>query len=258
MKKYVNSTMISGIAATALLTAIAPASFALDYYSYAGVAGGVESLTIKSDANYEYGSAITSPDSSASDSHSAIGATGELYLGLATQPMGRFYLGTELNVSGMTGSASTVFEDPNVGTAYAGGDSAYDTQVSYALGISVLPGFVLSDKTLLYSRVAYELVGFKNTVNDDNVNPASAGISKSAPAFRLGLGAERFITSSLSLRVEGDYWHANTVNNSFKYTPPPVGDTYSTESNIDYHTDLITGLVGLTYHFGAQSDTTSK
>ena len=248
MNKYINSTMISGVAATVLLTAIVPASFARDYY--VGVAGGASFLTVKNDGTYTYDDNVFgAPDQSdKSATGSASGAVGEIYLGLATQPMDRFYLATELNITGLTGSANTEYSDEYTTQA----TTSYDSKVNYAAGISVLPGYVVSDKTLLYTRVGINYTQFQSIAAETNTSVFESSIKESVVAYRLGLGVDQFIRSSnFSLRIEGDYWGFNKVNKSGV-------SALGAELNQDFQPSIITGLVGLTYHFGAQSDTTSK
>ena len=164
--------------------------------------------------------------------------------------MGRFDLGTELNFTGFSGSANTVI--PGV-LGVTQTEATYDSKINYSFGISVINGFVVSDKTLLFSRIGIDYANFKSTSSSDSSGDLfTSPVKENVAALRLGLGVEHFITSNLSLRAEGDYWYLNKVNNS-------LNDSFNDlQLNQDYNASSITAMLGLTYHFGAQSDTTSK
>lgn len=244
------SSLIGGVASIALLTVLAPATFAVN--TYLGVSGGVSQLSVSDDSSYFYGDmesgtnyATTVSDSS---SGSSIGGTGEVYVGMFLQPISSLYLGSEINLTGFTGSANTTVAD----TINLRGATSYDSGLSPAIGFSLMPGWVLNNKTILYSRLGIDYAKFTSTIADDNANTfASSTINQNELAYRLGLGLDHYITSNLSLRLEGDYWQGSqaSITDSYVYSPNLPQDTL-VQLTQKFTPHVMTGSVGLTYHFG--------
>lgn len=65
-------------------------------------------------------------------------------------------------------------------------------KTSYGFGLSVLPGFTMSDSTLVFGRIGYVRARFTN------VNAMVNG-------GQLGLGMQTALTQSMDLRAEYDY-----------------------------------------------------
>lgn len=104
-----------------------------------------------------------------------------------------FYLGEELNasISGIDSEASN-----NETTHLAFSSTNYTMNRSF--GASLLPGLLITDKTLLYSRFGYANGNLKITTNDVSL----ANVNKNLDGFRFGAGIKQMLSKKVSLRLE--------------------------------------------------------
>ena len=218
---------------------------------YLGGSGGVAAFLVKQDSTYNFdrnnttnSSALQMTDSS---SGSSAGFNGDIYAGTMVLQSDSFYATTEINASLILGSTSTSTLDtstnPIAPTSYA--NTTYDSKVNFAFGLSFLPGFLISEKTFLYSRLGVQVSHFSATANSSGGNELTDDISSTLLGLRLGLGADHFISdSSFSVRVEADYWYFQSADSN---TTSSTGDKLDQE----FSPRFITGSLGLTYHFGS-------
>jgi len=250
------SSVIGGVARIALLAALAPAAFAIN--TYVGVSGGLSRVSVSDDSSMwsDFGAVLngqTSVTDTSSTSGSGIGGTAELYAGMFFQPISKLYLGAEINLTGFTGSANTKVTDVQGNF----GQASYDSGLNYAVGTSLMPGFVLNYSTLLYLRLGIDYANFTSEVAGDNANSlASSSINQNKIAYRFGLGLDHYITSNLSLRLEGDYWLGSKSSITDKGFAIEGNSNSGVQLTQNFTPNAITVSVGLTYHFGGSSDKT--
>jgi opacity protein-like surface antigen len=244
------------ISSLALAFFVSPATFAVSYY--AGISGGNQylmndsSVDILPGSYYPDGSFVTD-EIKTGDS----GGVGEFYFGISSMPYKSMYIGLEANITGFSASS-------NSEVGYQADDNpvlliSSDSSVKYAAGLSIMPGYVFSDsQTMVYARMGIEYIRFSNTLAPSNneydpgtsfVDPAD-GFTADSIAYRAGLGIEHYVSPSLSLRVEGDFWHVNKIDNSILYVSIANDPAYDVERVSTFGINMITATVGLTYHFG--------
>ena|GEM_PF-2327624 len=233
---------------------VSPATFAVSYY--AGISGGNQYLINDASIDFVLGPAYdpdtidnisVNTDENVGDS----GGVGEVYFGVASMPYSSVYFGLEANVTGFSASSNS-----ELGSYTSENNTiqiSSDSSVKYAVGLSIMPGYVFSDSTMVYARMGIEYARFDNKLAASNViynstDPA-AGFSADSIAYRAGLGVEHYVSPSVSLRVEGDFWHLNKIDNSLRYSP--WSSTLWADRVSKFSINMITATVGLTYHFGA-------
>lgn len=104
-----------------------------------------------------------------------------------------FYLGEEINVS-----------IDSVDSEASNNDSAHLTfsttnyMMNRSCGVSVLPGLLVTDKTLLYARLGYANGNLKITTGDTSL----ANVDKNLNGFRFGAGIKQSLSQKVSVRME--------------------------------------------------------
>lgn len=94
-------------------------------------------------------------------------------------------------------------------------------KMHYDLGISVLPGILFSNCSLLYARLGYSNGKFKVDTTDTSLQ----NISTSRNGFRYGLGFRQSLSECLSLRLE----YSQINYKRFKmFTYDPIGNAAKT------------------------------
>ena len=183
---------------------------------YAGVLAGYESFNAK---NSDTGIGSLAGLSSSGD-YSATGKTGGIFAGYGKE-FGKLYLGAEAEAT--LGNAQ---EKTNItlGNYYV----YTDVQHKYDYGLSIRPGFLVSDNALVYTRIGYVRSRFDDKAVDENFN---------LNGLRLGLGSEFAISANLNARLDWVYTNYQSHNYSDSYQ---ISKT-DTSSN--------TFRVGLAYHF---------
>lgn len=86
----------------------------------------------------------------------------------------------------------TGYNIPMSEKAYLAGELSID----YFLGLSLLPGWMLTDTTMIYGRVGSASAQVKNKTTGDK---------RFLTGIRVGLGLQRSLTKQLSIRGEYDY-----------------------------------------------------
>jgi len=183
---------------------------------YAGVLAGYESFNAKS-TDTGIGSLA---GLSSSGNYGATGTTGGIFAGYGKE-FGKFYLGAEAEAS--LGNAQ---EKTNItlGNSYV----YTDVQHKYDYGLSIRPGFLVSDNLLLYTRIGFVRSRFDDNATDTNVN---------LNGLRLGLGTEFALSNNLNARL--DWVYTNYQSNNYS-------DAYQI-SKTDTSSNAF--RVGLAYHF---------
>lgn len=158
------------------------------------------------------------------------GFSGAVFAGYGMS-FGQFYLGAEVDAAANSVKSKDSFSaDTPMGPIQ--NIAEYEMKSSY--GISILPGFNVTDKVMIYGRLGYVNSKFeaKFTATDPSFNPVSKNDSKSLGGIRYGLGIATALMPNLNLRL--DYTHADYSthrttldnpfyrNNSFKPTTDQV------------------------------------
>jgi outer membrane immunogenic protein len=216
--------MFKKIAMVLTLALASTASYAGNFDGlYAGVGAGLERTTLDLDES--------AMRHSAHDSATKDGYLGSLFAGYSTIIGSSFYLGGELNVDGSTTHFSG---DSNVRTTTA--------RLNRVYGISVLPGFVVSDNTLVYARLG--LVKAHYSIRDyaDKFG-YNANKTGDVNGKRYGVGVSQNISPNLNLRLEYSRINYSSINTSGK-----VAGLVTINNRFSPKTDRLE--LGLSYHFG--------
>lgn len=110
-----------------------------------------------------------------------------------------FYLAGELNAT--------------VGTATITDNSALKT--SYAYGVSLIPGYMLSDNTMAFARVGVERAHFTNLSNSNRTGG------------QFGLGMQTALTQNLDVRGEYDFTAFQSRNSILGASLAPRQDAFN-------------------------------
>lgn len=169
------------------------------------------------------------------DNLSGRGFNGDVFAGYSYH-YNRFYLGGELNASLSTLKYKGFYID-NTQNQISEGDFTLDK--SY--GISILPGYQLTNNALVYGRLGYARGNFKYSEYKDNVN----GVTERSwlNGYRYGAGIATSLTDQLGLRLEYNHLsYQRFTNNNFPGFPGKVR-TISLKPEIDSFE------LGLVYRF---------
>ena len=213
---------------------------------YVGFAGGAQKLTSDVSVDYSYpgiDTAIVSGDFNSSNDS----GMGDFYFGVVSQPIpNKMSLALEFNLTGFLAETEEHYSSVD-------SDLTMNTQWKYNLGVSLIPGVLLGDKTTVYTRMGLGYGEYTNKVSGTlQENPPYIDIpgytqnfSEHDFSYRLGVGIEQQIHPQWSLRLEYDYWHYNAVNPDDSHygsgNPTVVSYTLHPESN--------TIMLGLSYHY---------
>lgn len=156
---------------------------------YAGADLGSDTIDFKQHAHFIVPTHLDGTDKT----HlSGTGIFGSLFAGYAITRH-TFYLASEINAN----LSSATYKSSNVETYHSNVSKTY-YKMNNAFGISILPGYLLSDTTLLYTRAGYSNAQFKITGND-----ASLGNSNHRKnGFRYGLGIKQALSQRVALRMD--------------------------------------------------------
>lgn len=198
---------------------------------YAGAALGSDTIDFKQHAHFIVPTHLDGTDKT----HlSGTGIFGSLFAGYAIT-RNSFYVASEIN--GNLSSAS--FKSSNA-EAYHSNVSKTRYKMNDTFGISVLPGYLLSDNTLFYARAGYSNAQFKITGND-----ASLGHSNHRKnGFRYGLGIKQALSQRVALRM--DYSRINY--NSTRLATLDVLSNFAKNTSITPRQQLIE--LGIVINFG--------
>lgn len=115
-----------------------------------------------------------------------------------------FYLAGEINAN----ASSVSFDSSNYEFVHSNfADTHY--KIEHSFGVSLLPGYLLTDATLFYARVGYANGYFKISTTDSSL----ANVHKNLSGLRLGLGVNQSFTQQLGARME--YNHISYQSTSF-------------------------------------------
>ncbi len=116
----------------------------------------------------------------------------------------QFYLAGELNAN----LSSVGFQSSNE-EVIRGTYSALHYRIQNSYGLSLLPGYLWKNDTLLYARVGYANGSLKISSSDSSID----NINQRIDGFRYGLGFRQGITKHVSARME--YSHIDYRSESF-------------------------------------------
>lgn len=177
---------------------------------YIGAGFGPNFAEIQKDSYLSSVPSVTSNDVVDKTQQSGWGMFGTIFGGYAWTH-NHFYLAGELN----TDISSLDFQSSNLNLTHATYSST-SYEMNRSCGISVLPGLLLSDKTLLYSRFGYDNGNFRLLTTDSSL----ANVNKNLNGFRFGAGIKQFISKKTALRLE--YSQANYQNFTMHVIDPPI------------------------------------
>lgn len=140
----------------------------------------------KAEAEYE----VSVPDTQFSQDLDADSVNSFGLLAGFGKRFGQWYLGGELDWRDSLGEASATV---------ANGEFAVETDSS--LGLSILPGYAVTDNLLIFTRLAY-LEGDTDLTLTNLNNGASLTVSDSGTYTGWGLGGEYAFNENLSVRAE--------------------------------------------------------
>ena len=212
---------------------------------YAGFSAGAQDLSYDMSLVETHSVAPIIP-TSYEDSFSANGGIGEIYLGVKSQPIpNKMSLALELGLTGLLAETEEHYNDDIIGS------TTIDAQWKYNIGLSLVPGIMLNDKTTLFTRVGFGYGEFSSESSGELSESANATkvpgyigkFSDHQFTYRLGAGFERAINPQLSLRLEYDYWHFNNVEPDDFTNQTGFVDSYT------YKPESNSIMLGLTYHF---------
>lgn len=226
-----------------MLCSLSSSIFASDVY--VGVAGGFQSLA--SDMTTSTTNLVGAVGSSSSQA-TADGSVGEVYIGIVSQPIPHVMtLGLEANLTGFTAETDVSYYD------IAGGSFSASTQWKYNFGVSIIPGYLLTDTTKLYTRMGINY-GEYTSSSDNQLSDSSTFPVQNLPgykgqfsehdfSYRLGAGVETMINPKWSVRLEYDYLHYNVVH------PDDYYDGNNNVISYTFHPSSNTVMLGVSYHF---------
>ncbi|HAG62345.1 MAG: hypothetical protein CMF55_06390 [Legionellales bacterium] len=223
------------------LCSLSSSIFASDVY--VGVEGGFQSLT--SDMSTNTTNMLGTVGSSSSQA-AADGGVGDVYIGIVSQPIPHVMtLGLEANFTGFTAKTDVSYFDISDGSFSA------NTQWKYNFGVSLIPGYLLTDSTKLYARMGIGYGEYTSSsdnqlteyINVQDLPGYNGHFSEHDFSYRLGAGVETMITPKWSVRLEYDYWHYNAVD------PDDFNDSNGNVISYTFHPSSNTVMLGVSYYF---------
>lgn len=157
---------------------------------YAGVGIGVDT------ADFQQTAYITQPRNfkvTNKTQQAAQGALGDLYAGYSFYNDRMYYLAAELNIAGSTARFHVTNVDKIHGTV-----SNTKVNINREWGLSVLPGLMLPECTLVYARLGVARGHFRISTSDTSLRNAST----ERTGARIGLGIDKRVCNNLGLRFE--------------------------------------------------------
>jgi outer membrane immunogenic protein len=103
------------------------------------------------------------------------------------------YLAAEINAN-ISSSNSKDYNKELIHQSFS--HTNYKMKESY--GVSLLPGFLITDSTLFYTRLGYSSGKFKLDTNDVSLSDIDTHLN----GFRYGVGLQQVVIENLSLRLE--------------------------------------------------------
>ena len=210
------SIIIATLFSTIALQAQAGESGSAFNGAYAGVLAGYENFNLK---NSTTGLGVLNGFST-SGNYGASGKTGGIFAGYGKE-FGKFYLGAEAEATLGNAEGKTNISTP-IGYIYS------DAKHKNDYGVSIRPGFLVSDNTLIYTRIGFIRSAFDDKAVNDKFN---------LNGLRLGLGTEFAVSSNINARFDWVY----TNYQSYSYS-----DAYQI-SKSDINSNAF--RIGVSYHF---------
>lgn len=188
--------MIKKISYSVFLFLVSNFSFASSFY--AGISAGWNATDFSENIT------VQNPYVSVKETNhlSGTGPLGSLFVGYAWMHHW-FYLGGEANAN----LSLSTYKQTNK-EAVHGSNTSITLNVRNELGLSLLPGYVADNNTLIfYGRVGYIASDF----HFDDTSSSQLIKNTSLNGLRLGLGIEKILQSHIGIRLEYNYLNYNTV-----------------------------------------------
>lgn len=201
------------IISTVVFSSIA---FSANAAFYVGAGGGPEIATFSEDAH------ITLPESNV---YNNTKLSGRGYFGSIFAGYGRYLTGPDLHTKNVYLAAEINANASNV--EYQGSNnnltsrtfSTTTYKMDHSFGLSILPGFLLTDSTLFYVRLGYAYGNFKLFTNDVSLTPVNENVS----GFCHGFGVRQMVKQNFMVFMEvsqtnyqGVQIHTLSTNNTVK------------------------------------------
>jgi outer membrane immunogenic protein len=188
---------------------------------YVGVQGGYDIYGVHEQISLPIGTALAGNTNSRS-----AGWVGGLFLGYGRVVWNNFYIGTEFFGNYNGASTNYSLNSATLGS-YA---SKFTTKSSY--GISILPGYKITNETLGYVRLGYNWAKFKTQENSTST-VTYASMNNTSSGFNYGVGLETLVYKNWSARAEYTYTNYTSFNSA-------MGTSFSSSDN--------QFMLGLIYH----------
>ncbi len=191
-------TLLVALAASAAAIAAAPA-MAANNSPFTGFYVGAGATRDTAD----FSTKASIPGYSASNDASGTGFGGNLFAGYGYTFCNGFYLGSEV-----FGSMTSL--EHKTTTSVSGFSNTAKIDVKNSYGLSVLPGYMITNNTLAYARVGY--VRSKLEISNSGFPSDKFNLN----GVQYGLGLQTALMNNLSLR--GEYTYTNYQSESRSYT----------------------------------------
>ncbi len=200
------------VVASAILASTATVAFA-NGAPYVGASLGVNSANYNTSYNL-------SPLSGSVD-FGGRNAIGNLFAGYGALVSQNIYLGGEV-FADLTNTSSEV--------KVLGGSTEIKTSMTnkYGYGVSVIPGLMLSDHTMLYGRAGLVRSRFDSKLSaTSGVFSSAASAQNTVTGGQLGLGVQTSLTQNVDLRAEYDYTQYRAINFNDGMSVKPRTDSFN-------------------------------
>ena len=169
------------------------------------------------------------------EQHSGVGGFGSIFAGYSGTHE-RFYLAGELNAN-----LSTLKYSQGNNEYFFGSYSRTIFRINRSFGASILPGYLVTNNTLLYARLGYTNGHLKVSEGDTSIG----SFHKDLDGFRYGVGMQHALTPRLAIRMDYSQIDYKSVNRA---TFDPVG-VVTKQTKISPYTAQV--AFGLIYQFDA-------
>jgi opacity protein-like surface antigen len=177
------------------------------------------------------------------------GVVGGIFGGVSRYFDNNMVLSLEGNADVMSNKSRQFVSDVNTNNIGGLLEARFNAKQTYALGLSLLPGYMINQDTQLFGRVGVTYGQFKVDGNafallQQGVNAQPFNFSETETGYQLGLGLQTTLTPCLNLRTE---WIRNEYGS---FTKPVLNSSLNREGDLTFsHPVSHQFKVGLQYHF---------
>lgn len=224
--------------------------------AYSGISGGFNSQSFKYQVsldhkinNYNQKSINTSLDSG--------GAGGDIFIGIGkTFNKYSINLRSEVDLAMNTGEGKyhyQVYVPVNNGINSFTNNYSITEKSNLNAGISIIPGFFVTENNLLYTRVGYRIGSLDTNITSNRTDDYQFGQlgdkKHTVQGYRLGIGVESSFTKNLVLKAEWDYTGYNAAKNTDTIKQTDGNLTVNSQTKMSSNNVQL----GLSYYFAAPS-----